>query len=238
MKIKSIKLSAKTPNVTLGKYIYIKQINQGDIQCNIIQYTRDFPFSFWQRVYEIIGGNPQKWTVQSNSHCTASSPKNWLTDESDVFLMHENFKLVNCFYLDHGKQRTDINKTRLLSWVNESDDYEFTNIPRTIGHVEGNQTADKVNGQLNSIHFHLTTNLKFGNDLTRRQASISPPTSKQTDQSPMLWFGSEKLTKKLFRSENVPDQRYTDCVVQIAVSKWRSPYNDFYRSFHETSCCP
>ena len=46
MKIKSIKLSAKTPNVTLGKYIYIKQINQGDIQCNIIQYTRDFPFSF------------------------------------------------------------------------------------------------------------------------------------------------------------------------------------------------
>lgn len=74
--------------------------------------------------------------------------------------MHENFKLVNCFYLDHGKQRTDINKTRLLSWVNESADYKFTNIPRTIGHVERNQTADKVNGQLNSIHFQLTTRLQ------------------------------------------------------------------------------
>ena len=126
--------------------------------------------------------------------------------------MHENFKLVNCFYLDHGKQRTDINKTRLLSWVNESDDYEFTDIPRTIGHVErkpdGRQSERSA--EHNSLLIdHTPSNLKFGNDLTRRQASISPPTSKQLTNHQCCDLGQKNWLRnssdrKMFQTSDTP----------------------------------
>ena len=136
-------------------------------------------------------------TVQSNSRCTVSSPKNWLTDRfkcSDVFFMHENFKLVNCLLPRSRQTKNWHQQTRLLSWVNESDDY---NSPSSTDHRTRRRKPDGRQSERSAEHNslsidHTPSNLKFGNDLTRRQASISRPTSQTPDQSPMLWFRSVK----------------------------------------------
>ena len=104
----------------------------------------------------------------------------------------------------HGKWRMNINK--LDCWVGWTS--QLTTIhrhPRTAALVdEQNQTgrqSERPAGHNSLSIDHTPSDLKFGNDLTRKQVSISQSTSQTTDQPPMLWIGSELLTRKTLQSE-------------------------------------
>ena len=165
------------------------------------KYTRVFPFSLWQRVYEII----RRKTDRNNTVQSKVAVLIFFTEEltdwwakcsliSSLCTKTLTGKRLVTSY--HGKRRMNINK--LDCWVGWTS--QMTTIhrhPRTAALVDDqNQTVDKVNGQLDTIHCQLTTRLQTWSSETtwladKYDVSISQSTSRTTDQPPMLWIGSE-----------------------------------------------
>jgi hypothetical protein len=204
---------------------------------NILAFS---PFRSDSVPTKIIGGKPTEIYSPVKVTEKTSSPKetDWLNNCSDVFLMHGNFNLVDCL-LPRSRQTKNWHQ-QLDCWVGWTNQM-ITNSPSSTDHRTRRMKPDgrQVNGQLDTIHFNWPHAFKLEvrrTNLTRRQASISPPTSQTPDQSPMLWFGSEKPDYETLQIGKCSKSAIHRLCRSNRSFEVKESVTSF-RSFLKTSCC-
>ena len=154
--------------------------------------------------------------------------------------MHGTLTGKRIFTSYHGKRSANSNKLcdelyGRVGWP------QSTSIPRTTGLVDKSQT-DRQSERPTGPQFTLTWPRTFQtwsseSDSTRRQVSTFTVKFKTTDQPPMLWIESAKLTKKLYSRKMF---QTSDTPTRSFKSQFRSEVvlNDLLHKYRQhTSCC-